>query len=210
MFAGLLGGMAQAQTSACSYSTCIPLAPFTYLDNFQIYGAILASRGSSTVNIAGTATVTGNVGGFSKRVTHLIDVSGTYTPGLNVGGVRQFTAVTRAGQTTATMHDFEIFDMGGQSSNLIVDFYKASPTGTFVNGQPSVLNDFTNYIGSISVLSTDYVLSGGTSRLCLTNVDMKVENALSGSLFFTVTITAGGGATYVSGKLYAKAGFTQD
>ena len=218
----LLGLGLTGQTSACDYSTCVPLADFGNLDNFQIYGAILSLRNGSTVvttgtvSVANTVTMTGNVGGFSAKISSTVNVDGINSASTCVGTIQSFSNCIRPGQKTAILHDLEVYDPYSQSGDFTIDIWSALPTGTFVQNGTYLLNanDHAIYMGSVSVSASDYKTLGGIGRASVSNINLVVAvpvgSVVSGSTIY-YTIVLNNSVNYgAGGHIFINAGFLQD
>ena len=189
-------GNAQAR-SACIYTTCVPAIPFGNTDMLQIYGAILSSTaGGGGGSVSEVTVTTGNVGGFTAKPQVTVTADGTYGAGVNVGGIKTFTA-SRTGQRSGMITDVTLYDPSGANAALIIDIWAASPTGTFVNGTATGLNSPDKYLGSVSISASDYVKNGTVSRAYINGINLSYYSQSATLLYATVQTTPGGsGATF--------------
>lgn len=231
------GFSVSGQSSACGYTTCIPVIPFKTTDALQQYGVLLKIAsvvGSGTATSSGSVVVTGsvsvvnsqtaNVGGFTAKVTQTLNVDGSYSIGDCVGGVVSFTDAMRTTGggdvsqklNTGVLTDMEIWDPTGQAAAYTIDFWSKSPTNsTFTDNAPVVLNpaDSPNYLGYVTVSASDYVTRGSKSIATLTGLGLVLTGDLSieGSRTVYMTVTAVTAPVFVSTqKIYFRLGILRD
>lgn len=227
-----------AQSSACIYTTCVPQIPITNTGDLQIYGAILGTSrntsvtvlggtvaisgtvpvtGTVTANVSGTVsasisntvTVTGNVGGYTAKPQSTLSADGLYAAGDNVGGLKSFTAF-RTGQNSGVLLDVTVWDTQTQNANLTIDFYLASPSGTFTNNAPQVMSDPVKYLGSVNITSSDYITTGSISRASVTGVNLPIVTAAGVTTVYYTVVTSST-PTYGSNQtVYFSFGILQD
>lgn len=168
--------------------------------------------GTITASPAGTQTVTGNTGGFTFISINSITTKTTaYVSGNNVGGI-YFISCLRSNGSTGIIEDITIFDNNAQNAPLTIDFWTASPTsGTYNDGVAEVIaGDASKYLGTITVLNTDYITTGTASRASLKGIGLGVTGVISSTkVWFTIMTTGTPTYTTTSG-LYVKETVLQD
>lgn len=199
----------RAQSSACQFTTCVPVVKFTNSDLLQIYGAILGTGGG-----AGTSTVyvsNGNVGGWTTKHTVSIPLDGTYTTGVCMGGsVTAVNLFRPVGNPTGVLNDIIIYDPNNQKVPLTIDFFMAPPEGTYTDKANTVINDPTNYIGTIQVSASDYLTIGSIARATVTGTGLTVRSVFGPNVRnLYMVVTAQGTGTY-AGNLIVKLGVLLD
>lgn len=187
----------RAQSSACQYSTCVPVSPFQNLDLKQIYGAIITSSGGSggtvaissgTVSVTNTVTITGNVGGYSTKPTCSLSPDGTFTLGNLIVATQTVANVFRSAGGTAFLTDVTVIDNSGENTALLLDFWDTTPTGTVSAGANAVFTGYGFYLGSVEISNSDFITSGGVSRAVISGLNMVLKNRDSTqNLYVTIT-----------------------
>lgn len=191
--------------NTCTYSTCVPAIGFNNTDLMQIYGAVLrASSGSGSISvISGTV----NAGGFTAKPQSTLTADGSYTAGLNIGGIRTFTA-SRTGQRSGLINDVTIWDPSNAKPPIVVDIWAASPTGTFTNMAIQVMTSPLFYLGSFTVSASDYVTTGSVARVNKVGLDIAYFSQSAELLYYTVQAT--GAVSFTNKTLYFSFGVLQD
>lgn len=171
-----------AQSSVCSYTTCVPGIPFANTDNLQVYAAILASRSgtavisSGSVVVTNTVNVTGRVGGYSTKKQYTLPTSTVaYSAGDCVGGDISIENLRRASGLPFVVYEVAFFDSSGHTPDLNVTFL-TFPYSTNVDNSPTQFTaDQLKYLGDVSILSSDWVVTGTTSRVVFRYVGIVCE-----------------------------------
>lgn len=184
-------------------NTCTVPSPtctsFVNSDNKAIYQAIM-----STYSVAGTGstTVTGGTvyaSYFGDKIGNTIttSVAPDYVSGDNVGGINTIVNVVRANQAIAILNDIVIWEKNNQKPELTIDYWDASPSGTYTDNAPEVIaGDQSKWLGSVRILTGDYITQGTISRASLTNLGLLLETTGGArDIYFTIAVHS----TYTSG-----------
>ncbi len=189
--------------------------PVRVINTVTVTGTVTAIA-SGTQAVTGTVSATGNVGGYTGKITNAITTNTVaYSNGDNVGGIITVPLAVRNASGTAIYNDISLYSTESQTPALVVDVWSASPTGTFTNNSPQVVNDATNWLGNITISSSDYVLtSGGTvARACIKGIALATFGDGSKNIFLTIAITSATGAptwTASTTGMTIKSGLLQD
>lgn len=205
--------LAQTPTVSCSYTTCVP---FSNTNDKQIYSAILSVINAINNSTASTGTVNvsgGNVGGFTaKKTTAVTTNTVAYQSGDNFGGIIPVPLAVRNSSGTAILNDIVIWSTESQAPSITIDIWSASPTGTFTNNSAQVINDVTNYLGSINVSASDYVTLGTISRATISGIGLAVFASSGQNIYSTIVATGSGSPVWISSTngFTVKYGLLQD
>lgn len=156
--------------------------------NVSIVNTPTNANVSATVN-----TGTMNVGGFSTRVsvTPVISASPDYSSGDNVGAIQTVASAVRSSGGTAMLTEIEIWDKAAQNSAFVIDFWDASPSGTYTDNSAEVIaGDDGKYLGSVFVSSADWVTTGAVSRCSIKGLGLILKPASGTSVYATVLTTS--------------------
>lgn len=133
------------------------------------------------------------IGGKATRVsvTPTISASPDYSSGDNVGGIQSIPLVVRTSSGTATLFEIEIWDKAAQNSAFIIDFWDASPSGTYTDNSAEVIaGDDGKYLGSVFVSSADWVTTGAVSRCSIKGIGLLVKPSTGTTVYATVLTTS--------------------
>lgn len=163
------------------------------------------------------SAVTGTLSAFTYNKIYKISTSVTtstasYSSGDNIGGIITLTNVARYTAGQAELYDFEIWDNENQKPNLTIDFYSASPSGTYTDNAAQVMTgDGGVWLGSISVTSEQFTTTGGIARYkaSISLLTMLMHGSASRNYFMTITTTSTPTYSNANG-LIIKTGFKQD
>ncbi len=133
------------------------------------------------------------IGGVSTRisVTPTISASPDYSSGDNVGGIQSIPLAVRTSSGTATLFQLDIWDKAAQNSAFIIDFWDASPSGTYTDNAAEVIaGDDGKYLGSVYVSSADWVTTGAVSRCSIKGIGLLVKPSTGTTVYATVLTTS--------------------
>lgn len=160
-----------------------------------------------------TATVTGNVGGFTtKKQNTITTTNGTaYDAEDNVGGIITVASLLRTNGGTGVLHDLLFWSKANQKPNLIIDIWSASPSvGTYTNDATQVIEgDEDAWIGQYEVAVSDWEDTGVISTAHIKNLGGTLDGFAADDLYLTIKTKTAITYTSVDG-LIIKAGALQD
>lgn len=182
------------------------------MDNTKELKSILQTLlAGLNVNLMAGENHLGEVGGKVVRTTSNITTSATaYSSGDNIGGIVTVTGALRISGGNGFINAIEIWDIAAQSAAITIDFWDASPSGTYTNDAAQVIaGDSAKWLGSVSIASGDYVATGVVSRATLKGLNIPIVGNASTSIFMTLVTT--GTPTYgtIAG-LFVKLGIIQN
>jgi len=178
--------------------------------------AFLDTAGGVTSTLLPSENHIGQVGGTTvKRSNDITTTNGTaYASGDNIGGINTLQSAVRVAGGSGFISDIVIWDKDDEKAPLIIDFWDASPSGTYTNDAPQVIaGDEAAHLGSVAIAAGDYVTTGAIARVNLkgVNIPIKANDAALDptDIFFTIVTT--GTPTYTSELgLIVKHGIIQD
>lgn len=161
--------------------------------------------------------ITGTQSAYSYDKTYKISTSvststAAYTSGDNIGGIITLTNVARYTGGSAQLTEMEIWDNENQKPSITIDFYSASPSGTYTDNAAQVMaGDGGVWLGSINISSESYTTTGGIARYKLPISVLTAYMYGSASRNYYMTITTTSTPTYSNANgLIIKTGFKQD
>lgn len=178
------------------------------MQGFKIFSG---SEPSTTAIGAGEAHL-GEVSGKVVRTSNTITTTnGTaYASGDNIGGIVTVTGALRISGGNGFISMIDIWDKQAQNAAITIDFWDASPSGTYTNDAAQVIvGDDGKHLGSVSIAAGDYVSTGVASRACIKNINLPIVGNASTSIYATMVTT--GTPTYTStSSLILKLGIIQN
>lgn len=149
--------------SPCDYTLC---APFSNGDLQRVYQAIMVSARSQT-----------STNGIMMAKQHYTvnNTASAYLAGDVIGSNVTFNDLSRVYPLPVEIQDISILDLSGQSPSLIIDIIQYPFTTQTDNTPLDLSGERAKYLGSILILSTDWVVSGGVSRLSLSDINIVVS-----------------------------------
>lgn len=178
----LFSGFVANSQDASSYTTTTSQMRFNNPDLLQVYGAILGGAPS------GTQTILGNVGGFTALSSSTITTSASpdYSSGDNVGGIITLTLSSRSSGGTGVISDLVIWDKDAQVPDLVIDYYDASPAGTYTDNSAQVMaGDHGVWLGRVKIYAADWETTGAISTVSIP-VAIAFKTVGGTSLYFTI------------------------
>lgn len=153
----------------------------------------------------------GSVGGNSDKISISVTTSSTaYTANDNIGGILTVTNALRVSGGTAIIQELDFWALANQKPNLYVDFWDASPSGTYTNDAAQIIaGDQSKWLGNIQVNVSDWLDTGVISRVSLRGLSLVVKGNASKDIYMTIQDKTGVTFSSVSG-LFAKIGLLQD
>jgi hypothetical protein len=133
-----------------------------------------------------------------------------YASGDNIGGILTISNALITSGGTAFINTIELWDVAAQSAAITIDFWDASPSGTYTNDAAQVIaGDQGKWLGSYSIASGDYVATGAVSRVTAKGLNIPIAGNASTNIFATLVTT--GTPTYTSASgLVLKLGIIQN
>lgn len=135
-----------------------------------------------------------------------------YAAGDQMGGVLTLTAAVDATSDTATLISVTVIDKAGQSSDLDVLFFNASPTVASSDNAALSISDAEmaqKFIGRVKISSTDYSTTAAGSDATKSGIGLFLQAYLTNNLYAIVQCQ--GSPTYTStSDLVLKFGILQD
>jgi hypothetical protein len=108
------------------------------------------------------------------------------------------------------LEDITIWDKDNQNAVFEIDFWNASPSGTYTDNSAQVsAGDHAKYLGTVKISAADYSTTGAISRVNIKTINMLIKASGSANIFATVKTT--GTPTYTTtSALVFSFGFLQD
>lgn len=128
-----------------------------------------------------------------------------YTAGDNVGGKITLLNAFNFGQSNsqaAVLESISILDRDNQKAALTIVFFSQNPTAATLNDNAAQVlsTDALNVVGTVSVLTTDYVTMEGSYALAqLRNLNIPLINGGGDNKVYAAIMTTGT-PTYTAGK----------
>jgi hypothetical protein len=174
-----------------------------YLEDGNAYNTVLSSAGENHI---------GAVGGNSDKLSFTITTTnGTaYTANDNMGGIVTLTSLLRVSGGTEVLEDIILWSKENQKPNLYIDFWNASPSGTYTNDAAQVIaGDDAKWLGMVEVSVSDWLDTGTISRATLRGLSILLKGSGSTSIYMTIQTKTAITYTSVSGMV-VKVGVLQD
>jgi len=127
------------------------------------------------------------MGGKTDKISNTITTSSgvAYTSGDNVGGIITITDALLKVDGTAILFDVEVWDKDDQKAPLTIDYWNASPSGTYTDNAAQVIaGDFAKWLGRVDVVEEDYETTGAVATAIIRNIGLTVKG--SGSSQYTI------------------------
>lgn len=166
---------------------------------------ITSPSGTAAVIAAAVAAFSANlgqVGGMTVKpvITPTVSSGVAYSIGDNVGGIMTITNLMRKTGGSGVVLDVCMWDKDKQNIPGVIDFWSASPSGTYTDNAAEVIaGDHAVWLGSLVINQADYLVTGAVSRLTKQIALSLIANA-SANIFATFVATGTGAltATYTS------------
>jgi hypothetical protein len=136
-----------------------------------------------------TALTSGNVGGFTSKVSFSPTTSATaYATNDNIGGVITLTNLLRTSGGTALLDTVSIWLLNNAAPNLYIDFWDATPTaGTYTNDVAQIIaGDQAKWMGNIEITTSDWKQTGVISRCSVNPPKFCLKGNGSANIFMTI------------------------
>lgn len=142
---------------------------------------------TSTDSTIGTLT-SGNVGGFTSKVAFAPTTSATaYTANDNIGGIITLTSLLRTSGGSGLLDTVSVWLLNNAAPNLYIDFWDASPSGTYTNDAAQVIaGDQLKWLGMVEVAVSDWKQTGVISRCTVNPPKFGVKGNGSANIFMTI------------------------
>lgn len=152
-----------------------------------------------------------NTGGFSEKLSLSVTTSSTaYAANDNIGGIQTLTNLLRTSGGTGILHELSFWTLANQKPNLLIDFWDASPSGTYTNDAPQVVvGDHGKWLGSAEISVSDWKDTGVVSRATKSSIGIILKGNASRNIFMTIQDKTGITLGSTSGMFY-KVGVLQD
>jgi hypothetical protein len=171
------------------------------------------AQNTRSINTAITNTLSSFVYDKIKKISTSVTTSAdAYTSGDNIGGIITLAAVARQTGGSAELYEVSIFDQENQKPNLVIDFYSASPSGTYTDAAAQVMaGDGGVWLGSVQVASANYATQGAIARFTVSKNLLSVFCTGSANTAYYMTISTTSTPTWASANgLIIKTTFKQD
>lgn len=144
-------------------------------------------KGSRNLNPPGENHI-GAVGGNTSKIAFSPTVSATaYTANDNVGGIITLTNILRTSGGTAILESISLWALGNAAPNLYIDFWDASPSGTYTNDAAQVIaGDQAKWMGMVEVGAGDWKQTGVISRCSINPVKFGLKGNASANIYMTI------------------------
>lgn len=140
-------------------------------------------------NITTLTTLTsGNTGGFTSKIAFSPATSATaYTANDNIGGIITLTSLLRTSGGTALLDTISIWLLGNAVPNLYIDFWDASPSGTYTNDAAQVIaGDQLKWLGMVEIAVSDWKQTGVISRCTINPPKFGLKGNASANIYMTI------------------------
>src|SRR5574343_194682 len=136
----------------------------------------------------------------------------SYESGDNIGGIITLGNGARYTAGDAVLTDLTVWDNENQKPTIVIDFWSASPSGTYTDNAAQVMaGDGGTLLFSVQVSSSDYVTTGAISRATVNANKLRQTLAGSANRNYYITIYTTSTPTYSSANgSRIKTGFKQD
>lgn len=130
----------------------------------------------------------GNMGGFTSKVAFAPTTSaGAYTANDNIGGIITLTSAYRTEASTGILESISLWALGNAAPNLYIDFWDASPSGTYTNDAAQVIaGDQLKWLGTAEIAVSDWKQTGVISRCSVVPARFGLKANNSTSLYMTI------------------------
>lgn len=159
---------------------------------------------------AGEAHI-GAIGGNTEKLS--IDVTtsvGAYAANDNIGGIITLTNFLRVSGGTGILQSLQLWALANQKPNLYIDFWDASPSGTYTNDAAQVIaGDHAKHLGFVEIAAADWKDTGVISRTAFTSIGIVLKGNASRNIYMTIQDKTGVTFGSVAG-LFIKASILQD
>lgn len=182
------------------------LGPIAYTPNgatVEISNGSIIKSGTATVtgtvdvdivgplgqqDTADSVAVTGNTGGFTAKLAFAPTTSaGAYTANDNIGGIITLANALRTSGGTAIIDSISLWALANQKPNLYIDFWDASPSGTYTNDAAQVIaGDQLKWLGMAEVAVGDWKDTGVISRCSIRPTNFGIKGNASTSIYMTI------------------------
>lgn len=156
---------------------------------------------------------TGNTGGFTSVGTSVIPTAeATYTAGDNIGGIIEIPNAVRKLGGTGILNDLFITDIADQKANLIIRFWKSSPSsGNYTDQETEdISGDSLQSLGRLDIPSTSWTTTSGIAEVKVVDKERIGLTAATDSTSIFLTVSTPDTPTYVQDSLVLKQTILQD
>lgn len=185
--------------------------------------AVAGGTGSDAANVLRMSLATdialpaggfhlGQVGGDSDKISNtIVTTNGSaYTAEDNIGGINTITNALRTSGGTEVLIDVLIWDKDDQKAALQIDYWDASPSGTYTNDAGQVIaGDSAKWLGTVEIAAGDYKTTGAVAKASIKNIGLVLKGDASRDIFFTIKTTETPTYTSTSGLIVSH-GLLQD
>ena len=185
-------------------------ANFKNNDLWKIYSALTSGEGTLVLG-AGENHI-GSVGGNTVLRTSNITTSNgvAYAAGDNIGGIQTLTNFLRVAGLTGVLQSIVLWSKENQKPNLYIDFWSASPAGTFTDNSPQIIaGDESTHLGRVEIAASDWLDTGVISVAKATSIGLIIDTESSRNVYMTIQTQTAITYTSTSG-LIVKSGILQD
>lgn len=161
---------------------------FLYTDITSPNPAVYTSAVAMAVQIENIKDTGSNVGGYSNRIKGGITTSSTaYTANDNIGGIITLTNILRTSGGTGIISDVSFWALANQKPNLYLDFWDASPSGTFTNDSAQIIaGDQIKHLAFIEISTGEWKDTGVIARCNVAPIGKILKGNNSRSVFMTI------------------------
>jgi len=134
-------------------------------------------------------------GGFTLKKSIEVDIAASsFSMTDNIGGIIKLENFLRHLNGTGIVHDIAFWDNDANSPELLVDFWREEPVGSFVSGQTQdITGNELIWLGCTKIQATDWVISATVSRCHISPIGILInskeitdENQASRDIFITI------------------------
>lgn len=130
----------------------------------------------------------GAAGGNTSKIAFAPATSATaYTANDNVGGIITLTNLLRTSGGTGLIDTVSVWLLNNAQPNLYIDFWDASPSGTYTNDAAQVIaGDQLKWLGTVEIAVSDWKQTGVISRCTVNPPKFGVKGNGSANIFMTI------------------------
>lgn len=136
----------------------------------------------------GENMIIGNTGGFTSKVLFAPTTSaGAYTANDNIGGIISLEDALRTSAGTGLIDSISLWALANQAPNLYIDFWNASPLGTYTNDSAQVIaGDQAKWLGMVEIAAADWKSTGVINRVSTRPTNFGVTAATGTTIYMTI------------------------
>lgn len=143
--------------------------------------------------------LTSGIGGKTSKVAFAPTTSSTaYTAEDNIGGIISLADLVDGKSHTGIIESISLWALNNAAPNLYIDFWDASPSGTYTNDAAQVIaGDQLKWMGMVEIATTDWKSTGVVARCSAKVIGLGIKAGTTDSTIY-MTIQDKTGVTFGS------------